>query len=253
MIRTLLIDDEVKSCDVLSKILLNYCTDIEIAGAAHNVDEAYQLILEQKPDLVFLDIQMPGGDGFSLLEKFDDINFHVIFVTAFDRFAVKAIKFSALDYLMKPVNIDEVIEAVNKYKKDLLKNIPSQKDQLLFKYLLKNVNYSGKKMWDTIALPTSQAIVYVKLDDIIYVEADNNYSVFHLENKEKIMVSYTLKNYEELLCDHHFMRVHNSHIINLKKVTKFIRGKSGYAEMSNGAQIEVSPRKKEDFLSQFNS
>ena len=253
MIRTLLIDDEVKSCDVLSKILLNYCTDIEIAGVAHNVENAYQLILEQKPDLIFLDIQMPGGDGFSLLEKFDEINFHIIFVTAFDRFAVKAIKFSALDYLMKPVNIDEVIEAVNKYKKDILKNSPSQKDELLVKYLLKNISLSGKKMWDTIALPTAQAIVYVKLDDIIYVEADNNYSVFYLENREKIIVAYTLKNYEELLCDHHFMRVHNSHIINLKKVIRFIRGKSGYAEMSNGAQIEVSQRKKEDFLSQFNS
>ena len=253
MIKALLVDDEVKSCEVLSKILLNYCTDINVIGTAHHIDQAYELIISCKPDLIFLDIQMPGGDGFSLLERFENIDFHVIFVTAFDQFAVKAIKFSALDYLLKPVNIDEVVESVNKYKKDLLKYNPGIKDQTSLKSLLKNIHHPEKKMWNTIALPTSQAIIYVKLDEIIYVEADNNYSVFYLDNNEKIVVSYTLKNYEELLCDQHFMRVHNSHIINLKKVKKFIRGKSGYAEMSNGAQIEVSARKKEDFLSQFNS
>jgi two-component system LytT family response regulator len=253
LLKVLLVDDEVKSCEVLSKILLNYCADVTVVGMAHNITEAHDLILQTNPDLVFLDVQMPGGDGFSLLEKFDNINFHIVFVTAFDQFAIKAIKFSALDYLLKPVNIDEVIESVNKFKKDRMINEHAIKDHTLLQNLLKNVIYPGKKIWDTIALPTAQAILYVKLDEIIYVEADNNYSVFYLESKEKIMVSYTLKTYEELLCEQHFMRVHNSHIINLHKVKKFIRGKNGYAEMSNGKQIEVSPRKKDEFLGKYGS
>lgn len=251
LLKALIVDDEVRSCDVLSKILKNYCTDVDIIGVAHNVTDAYDLILQHNPDLVFLDVQMPGGDGFSLLEKFDTIKFHIVFVTAFDQFAIKAIKFSAIDYLLKPVNIDEVIETVNKFKKGQVVHEHSFKNHSLLQFLLKNANYPGKKIWDTIALPTAQAVLYVKLDDIIYVEADNNYSVFHLDNKEKIMVSYTLKTYEEILCEHHFMRVHNSHIINLNKVKKFIRGKNGFAEMSNGKQIEVSSKKKDEFLGKY--
>ena len=250
MINTVLVDDEIKSCQVLSKVINSYCTGVKIAGTANNAEEAYSLIRKVKPELVFLDVQMPVMDGFSLLERLAPIDFKVVFITAFDQFALKAIKFSALDYLLKPINIDEVITAVEKYKKES-PLLLSGKENPLLHHLLKNITQPEKKIWDTIALPTSKAILYVKLEDILYVEADKNYSTFYLENKEKIIVSYTLKTYEELLCDHHFMRVHHSHIINLKKVKKYVRGKTGYAEMTDGKNIEISQRKKDEFLTVF--
>lgn len=248
MIKALVVDDEVKSCNVLASILKDYCKGVEVAGYAHSVEEAFAMIHSHKPDLVFLDIQMPTGDGFSLLRLFDKIDFKIVFVTAFDEYAIKAIKFSALDYLLKPINIDDVIAAVDKFNQQI--RVPDLDNNLL-QHLVHNLASYQKPSLDVIALPTLEEILFIKVQDIVYLEASSNYTQFHLSNGNKIVVTYTLKNYEELLSGNHFLRVHNSYIINLYKVKKYIRGKGGYVVMSDDSRIEISVRKKEEFLARI--
>jgi two-component system LytT family response regulator len=237
MIRALIVDDESRSCEVLQNLLLHYCADVQILGTAHSADDAVHLIREKDPDLVFLDIHMPKGDGFSLLSRLDDIPFKIIFTTAHDNYAVQAFRMSALDYLLKPIDFKLLLEAVDKFRKT---GVPkSQANQL-------GLLHTNKAK--TIALSSIDEIRFVGLDQIIRLEADNNYTVFHLEGGEKVMVSNTLKVYEDALLEHAFLRVHNSHIINLGKVAKYLKGKGGIAVMSDGTYIEISPRKKEQFL-----
>ena len=247
MIRSIIVDDEVKSCNVLKSMLEKYCQDVEVIATAYSAIEGRDAIRKHKPDLVFLDIQMPAGSGFSMLMEFDEIPFQVIFVTAHDEYALRAIKFSALDYLLKPLNLIELREAMQRYsyaQKPKWRQDRLQIDELK-NYILQDTNLHK------IALPTSEEVLFVEVDSIIRLEADSNYTWFCLDGGKKIMVSQTLKNYEEMLEGRHFLRVHNSHIINLKKVKKYLRGKNGYAVMSDGVSVEISARKKDDFFARF--
>ncbi len=239
MIRTLIIDDEEQSRIALSKYLESYCKNIELVGQAFNVSDGIDKIHVHKPNLVFLDIEMPDGTGFDLLEKIENIDFNIIFVTAFDNYAVDAFRFSALDYLLKPVDPELLIKAVAK---------AGENKQARFLPRQLNLLKEGKNGFDKIALPVFDGILFVNIKDIIRCQSDRNYSVFHLKNGDKIMVARTLKEYEELLTSMRFFRIHHSHLINMAYVKKYIRGEGGSVLMDDGHEVEVARRRKEGFL-----
>jgi two-component system, LytTR family, response regulator len=249
MINTIIIEDELRSARTLNKMLLDYCPEINVIGIASNIKEGKLLIESGKPDLVFLDIQLPDGDSFTLLNILHNIDFMIIFTTAFSDYALKAIKCSALDYLLKPVNIDELIIAVDKYKLQASK----RKGPEYIGALNDNIGRATSNSIRTIGLSTVNEILFVATDDIIRLEAASNYTHFHIEGSSRITVSHTLKYYEELLDPEQFMRVHQSSMINLRKVRKYIRGKVGMIEMSDGCKIDVSSKKKDEFLKVLNS
>jgi two-component system LytT family response regulator len=243
MIHAIIVDDETRSCDVLSKMLKLYCPDIRVKGTAHNIETAKELIKTEKPQLVFLDIELPDGNSFLLLDQLEEIDFKIIFITAFSDFAIKAFKCSALDYLLKPLNIDELVAAVDKYKQFA----GNTDNQLQLAQLKENISPRTDKL-KTIGLSTLTEIRFVNIEDIIRLEASNNYTCFHMTNGEKITVSHTIKYYEELLQDNHFMRVHQSHIINLGKVNKYQKGKGGSIVMANGDTVHIAAQKKDPLL-----
>jgi len=240
MIKAVIIDDEAESRNAVSNILLNYCKDIEILGEADDVASGIVLIKKKKPEVVFLDIQMPDGTGFKLLENFSAINFHVVFITAYDQYAIKAIKFSALDYILKPIDPQQLINAVEKVKKIAPDKIQSPERII---NLLKN-----KRNISKIALPTLNGYRFVNIKDIIRCESDNNYTNFYLQTTEQLIVTRTLKEYEIMLKEDSFVRVHQSHLVNLDFVEQYIKGDGGTVIMSDGSEVEISRRKKETFL-----
>ena len=238
-----IVDDESKNRASLKKLCEKYVPDLKIEGLADSVATAKKIIDRTDPDLVFLDIRMPVEDGFELLKKYDDIPFDVIFTTAFDQYAIKAFKFSAIDYLLKPISIQELQEAVEKVRKK--KGKTQEKSRTNISTLKENL-VNGN--FDKIALPTTEGFSFVKRDDIIRCEASGNYTIFYLQNKTKYIITKTLKYYEEMLSEYSFFRVHKSHLINLTYVSKFLRGKQGYVQMNDGKNIEVSTRKREELL-----
>ncbi len=240
MIRSVIIDDEPESRVAVSNILTNYCTDVKILGEAFDVASGIKLLKKHLPDVVFLDIQMPDGTGFKLLENFNEINFHVVFITAYDQYAIKAIKFSALDYILKPIDPQQLIDAVEKIK--TLTPAKIQSPERIINLLNNNKNLTK------IALPTLNGYRFVRIQDIIRCESDNNYTNFYLQTTEKFIVTRTLKEYEMLLKDDSFVRVHQSHLVNLDFVEQYIKGDGGTAIMSDGSEVEISRRKKEVFL-----
>jgi two-component system LytT family response regulator len=240
MIRAIIIDDEPESRKVVANILNNFCKDVTILGEADGVASGIKLINQEQPDVVFLDIQMPDGDGFDILESFETITFHVIFITAYNQYAIKAIEFSAIDYLLKPLDPAKLLKAVEK-----LKNLSPKTNQSSerVEMLLKNKNNISK-----IALPTLNGYRFVRVRDIIRCEANNNYTSFYLQTTEKIVVTRTLKDFELILKDDSFIRVHQSHLINVDYVEQYIKGDGGTAIMSDGSEVEISRRKKDQFL-----
>jgi two-component system, LytTR family, response regulator len=245
MIKAILVDDEYKSRENLKMILEEYCADVAVTGQAGSVSEASELILTLKPDLVFLDIQMKMETGFDLLESLHHIDFDIIFVTAYAEYALKAIKFSAVDYVLKPVDISELQEAVEKVIKRRSKAQNLDKGKL--EVLLSNLKSDDSENYK-IALPTANGLVFVKLKNILYLEAESNYTNFHFADGSKIMVSRTLKEYEEMLANNGFFRIHKSYLINLNEIREYVRGDGGYVVMSNKMALDVSKRKKEPFL-----
>ena len=246
MIRSLIVDDEEKSRDTLKKMIENFCADVEIVGEAKSVDEAVTIIDDEDPDVVFLDVEMPGGNGFTLLEKYEKPPFQVIFTTAHDLYAINAIKFAALDYLLKPVNIKELQEAVSKV------NVKEDDETRLeqFDALKSNLHQTDKK-FTKIALPTSEGIDFFEADDIIRAEADRAYSNFFIKGGRKIMISKPLKEYESLLEECNFFRIHKSHMINLNHLKKYVKGKGGYVIMDDESYVDVSVRRKEALLTRI--
>jgi len=240
MTRAIIIDDEQDSRNAINNILKNYCKDIEVSGQAGSVAEGLTLIGKTKPDVVFLDIQMPDGTGFDLLEKITKITFQVIFVTAYDKYALKAIKFSALDYLLKPVDPHQLMEAVKKIKKnngdfsDITRKINT---------LLRN-----KNGFERLTLPTFEGFKFVNIKDVVRCESDSNYTNFYLNTGELILVTRTLKEYEEILAELDFIRVHQSNLVNIKYIDRYIKGDGGTIVMVDGSEVEVSRRRKDDFL-----
>lgn len=239
MIRALIIDDEEQSRDSLAAYLEKYCKNVELVGQGFNVADGLEKINTHKPNLVFLDVEMPDGNGFDLLESLDNVFFDVIFVTAYNDYAVKAFRFSALDYLLKPVEPEILKEAVKKVRE-------SNKSKYLPRQL--NLLRDSKNGFNKIALPVGDGIIFVNITDIIRCQSDRNYSVFHLKNGDRIMVSRTLKEYEEILTSLRFFRVHHSHLINMSFIKKYVRGEGGSVIMEDGYEVEVARRRKEKFL-----
>ena len=241
-IRTVLVDDEKSSLVILQKLIEKNVPELEIIGTAQNVEQAIQTINNLKPHLVFLDISMPDGDGFEVLEKTDYSDFGVIFVTAYDQYAIKAFEYAALHYILKPITPDQLKEAVERYKE-------SSNEELLKKISTLNTNLKDKP--SKLILPTSSGLHIIDLNEIIRCESSNNYTTFYLTTGKKIVVSKSIQTYENLLKDSHFCRIHNKHIVNLKFIKKYVRGRGGYVVLSNGEQIDVSEGRKKQFLAKL--
>lgn len=242
MIRCIIVEDEQHNRENLKNILDEYSPEVEVVAACSSALEGRQQILELKPDLVFLDIEMPGGDGFSMLESLDELNFEVIFVTAFTSYAVKAIKFSALDYIVKPIEIMELLKSINKASK----KIKEKSDNSRMINLIENQHKEGNKK--VLALPLSDKIEFVEVANIIRCQADGNYTIFYLRDGEKLLISKTLKEYDELLSSFNFLRVHQSHLINLDEVKSFMKIDGGYILMRDGTNITISRQRREIVL-----
>lgn len=246
MLQAIIVDDEKKSRDTLHTLVEEYCADVKVLQTAGNIDEAVEAIKKLKPNLLFLDIELQNGTGFDLLEKVKSLDFDVIFTTAFEGYALKALKMSAVDYLLKPISEDELLAAVKKVQQKRQKQSADRN----FDLLLQNLN-AGQGQ-HKIALPTSEGLTFINVHDIIRCQADGSYTHFYFKDQKKILVSKKIKEYEELLAPYNFVRVHHSHLVNLSEVTKYVRGDGGYVVMSDGETVYVSKRKKEDFMSALN-
>lgn len=244
--RAILIDDETDGLRTLQKMLEKYCPQITVTGTATNAVLGKQRINELNPDLVFLDIQMPGKTGIELLGDLDKQNFEVIFVTAHNEYVLQALQFSAVDYLLKPVDEDRLIEAVARAEK----RINEEKRGEQSSTLLHNLEKVGNPAEMRLCLPTLKGFIIVRLAEILYCEAERSYTIFHLEGGKTLLVSKPLIDYELLLKDTTFFRVHKSFLINLLHVREYQRGEGGIVIMTNKAEIEISRRKKEAFLDQ---
>ena len=245
MIRTLIVDDEALIRQMIKGMLVSKCPEIVVIAEASDIDEAYNIIKDQKPNLVLLDIKMPGGSGFDLLSKFGKIDFKVIFITAYEEFAIKAFEFAAIDYLLKPLDLDALFKAIEKAKFTLQAELSLQLNTLL-----NNIS-SPSNEEKKLVLKTSNNIHIVNIDSIIHLKSDHNYSAFYINDGRKIVVSKTLREYDDLLEKHNFFRVHKSHLINLKQISRFERANGGTLIMSNESRIPVATRKKESLLELF--
>lgn len=243
MIKAIIVDDELGARESLSKMIDKNCKQIEVIAKVDSMLSAFEAITNKEPDLVFLDIEMPNGNAFDLLEKFKNINFNIIFTTAYDHYAIKAIKFSAVDYILKPIDPEELINAVKRFE-----NQAGQKSTLdkQFKTLLSNARPENKLK--KVGIPDGDGLIFINLSDIIRCDSDGNYTFFILTSGKKIIASRTLGEYEQMFADDNFFRVHRSHLINLEHVKKYIKGEGGYVVMSDNSQVEVSRRNKTDFL-----
>lgn len=239
MIKAAIIDDEANNIENLQQIIGQHCSNIEIVGTATDAENGKKLIETQHPDLVLLDIQMPGKSGFDLLKELPKIDFEVIFITAYDRYGIQAIKFSALDYLLKPINITEFLFALEKAEHKIASKKESTNIQNLLKYL------KGGKEVPKIALPTLKEIMYVKVSEILRCEAENNYTNFYLLNGEQVLVCKTLKEFSELLIPHHFIRSHQSHLVNIDCVKSYLKEDGGTLLLSNLEKIPISRQNRE--------
>lgn len=239
-IRALIVDDEENARFALREMLQQFCPQVHVLAEADGVATATDLAREIEFDVVFLDIQMMDGSGFDFLKQMDQINFEVIFTTAYDQFAIKAIKYSALDYLLKPLDTDELIASVDKVQG----RKGQRKEQI--DVLINNLKEEEKQK---LVLSTSEGMHIVDIKNIIRCEADDYYTRFFLVDKRMIMVSKTLKDSGELLTAHDFVRSHRSHLVNMDYVKKYVKSDGGYLELKDGSQIPVSRRKKELILS----
>ena len=241
MIKAIIVDDEPYCCEALATLLEQHCPEITISDICYSGELAIHSIKEQNPQIVFLDIEMPRMNGFEMLEKIRDIGFAIIFTTSYNEYAIKAIRFSAMDYLLKPVDREELQNAVKKTARHLASPLPQQ-----LEILLQKMNRRSPAT-EKIALPTMEGFQMVPLDSIISCSSDSNYTVFQLKGKQKLVVSRTLKDIEEMLGDFSFVRVHHSYLVNLNEISRYIKGEGGYVVMSDGSSIDVS-RSKKDFL-----
>jgi two-component system LytT family response regulator len=243
MVRAMIIDDEKHCCSNLQWQLETYCSEIEVMAVCNNAEKGLQQIHHHQPQLIFLDVEMPGVTGFEMLEGLTEINFDIIFTTAFNQYAIRAIKFGALDYLIKPIDKDELREAINKFlhrtQRDSLKQLNA---------LLTHIRKSNDLSFQKIALPTLHGYELVPLNNIIFCESSSNYTNIHLNNGQHMLISRTLKDIEELLDMQPFFRVHNSYVVNLQYAVRYIKGEGGHLVLNNDITIPVSRSKKEELL-----
>ena len=244
MIETVIIDDEQAAQLTLMRFLQMHCPDVNIVGTANGVEEGLKLLENKKVDLVFLDIKMNDGTGFDLLKRLPELNFNLVFTTAFDEYALKAFKYSAIDYLLKPIDPLELIDAVGKVQKDNNEENTAQSVDSMFELYKEN-------KFDKIAIPSVDEFHFVRISEIIRCEASSNYTMIYLGTGKKIIAPKTLKDFEELLAPEGFFRVHQSHLINLSHIQQFIKAKNKI-KMADGSEVEVSRRKKTLFMELIN-
>lgn len=247
MMRTILIDDEPKNISILQTMLERFCPEVLVVGCADNSATGIEIIEAESPDLVFLDIEMPYGNAFDLLDKLKPISFEVVFVTAFDSYMLKAFKYSALDYLLKPVDIAELQETV---QRALSRRKSRKMDYTRLEYLVQTLKTTPQHL-DRIALPAKDGFVFRDVADITRCEATRGYTVIHLLSGEKVMASRNIKDYEDLLPETVFFRIHNSHLININFVKRYHKGRGGQIEMMDGTMLEVATRRKDQLLARF--
>lgn len=245
-LKALIVDDEEASRDTLKNYLGKYCPDVELLGTADSVKKGVELIQQYQPDIVFLDVEMPYGNAFDLLEQVQEISFETVFVTAFSQYALKALNLSAAYYILKPIEIDELILAVEKIKKQKESNTQF----LHSKILIENIQTENKQA-QKIVLPLLEGFEIIQVKEIIRCEANDNFTDFILTNHRKIMICRTLKQYENMLEEYNFVRVHKSHLVNVQHVTKYLKGKGGQLIMSDQSHVDVSPNKKEALMKRF--
>lgn len=244
--KALIIDDEIHCSESLRFLLNKYHADVKIVDEANDPIQAIGLIAVHKPEVIFLDIEMPHLNGFELLSKLETIDFEIIFTTAYDEFALKAIKVNALDYLLKPIGVEDLQKAIEKVRTRLGESLPNLEANAMLNYMIPRTNGNSK-----IALPTMEGLEFTTVSSIIRCESDNNYTDVHLENGKCLTISKTLKEIQNLLKDHSFCRIHASHLINLNHIQKYQRGAGGLVIMANGDHVQVSRGKKADFLDQI--
>jgi two-component system LytT family response regulator len=240
MLTAIIIDDESRGRLALRQKLMDYCPDVTVTGEAGDGEEGLRLIGQLQPAIVFLDIEMPRMNGFDMLLQVRRQNFHLIFTTAYDHYAIRAIRFAAFDYLLKPIDIEELRTVIQRIRSN------EQPDDAAMR--LEALAHNLKHTLNKIAISTIDGLLFFNIDDIIHIEAQSNYTVFSFVNRPKLTVSKTLKEFEDLLPADLFFRPHHSHIINLKFIKRYIRGDGGQIEMQNGEYVDVSRRKKEEFL-----
>ena len=245
-IKALIVDDEQDSRESLSRFVKKYCPQVEIQQTCANIQEAQQAIKIQSPQLVFLDIEMPYGNAFDLLDKLPEIDFEIIFITAFSQYAIEAFKLSAAHYLLKPVDIDELIEAVNKVT-ERLEHAKRLQTATILKENLSHIQSQHQK----VVLPLIDGFEVTKMADILYCEAEENFTRFYFLDGKKSMICRKLKFFEQVLSPHGFCRIHRSHLINLEYVQRYVKGKGGTVVLENGQQLQVANARKSEFLERF--
>jgi len=246
MIKAILIDDEVHCLDTLSMLIADFCPDVEVMEQCRSAKQGLEAVAKYQPAIIFLDIEMPVMNGFEFLEQLKEVNFAIIFTTSYDQYAIKAIRFSALDYLLKPIDPKELVAAVHKVQTQ--KKLPAPEQ---FEMLMNQVQHK-ENGFTRIAIPTFDGFELIPAADLIRCEADDNYTHLFLKNGTKITACRTLKEMEEQLQDfHHFVRVHHSYLVNLNEVTKYVRGEGGYLVMSDDSTVNVSRSRKDALMKWF--
>ena len=240
-LHAIIIEDEATSREILQNYLIKYCPSVNLLGQASNITEGHDLIKALNPDLVFLDVEMPFGNAFDLLDKIPDRTFETVFVTAYNQYAMDALNNHAAYYLMKPINIDELVKAVD-YVTDI-----KQKENALEGQVLKA---NSAKAEGKITIPQQDGFQVLDISDIFFCKADDNYTEIYLENK-KIVVSKTLKYFEDILSEYAFARIHKSYLVNVAEVVRYKKGKGGSVVLSNGKELSVSASKKSGLLAYF--
>ena len=241
-LRAILVDDELSSLQNLQSKLVEFCPDVEVVAAAQKPEDAILFIRQHKPDVIFLDIEMPRMNGFRMLDELGELDFEIIFTTAYNHYAVDAIRISAFDYLMKPVAIKELQNALERLAKYRQTHTRDKLD------VLRQSLSPNKSQEEKIAIPTNEGLEFIPIKNILHIESSSNYSRIFLTDGKNILVTKLLKDFEDILEPYNFFRVHNSHLINLAYIKKYIRGEGGQVEMQNGDVIDVARRKKEEFI-----
>ena len=245
MIKAVIIDDEENSRTSLRGKLELFCPEVEIVAEAASVSEALETLNNHKPDVIFLDIQLGSESGFDVLEKIDkeEVNSEVIFITAHDEFAIQAIKFSALDYLLKPIDSEELVKAIRRVEER--KGL--QQSDVSLQVLVENLRQSSDSS-KKIVVPTSDGMHVIKVAKIIRLESSSNYTVFHIKDEKSLLASRTLKEFDTILQDYNFQRIHKSHLINMNYIKRYVQTDGGYIILEDGAQIPVANRKKDQLM-----